>query len=337
MSSQAEKQIVVTETHAKEQERIAYSLEAEMATFKNETVKQRKQIYQLEKERERYGVEAAEQRNLYTACLEEVKLRDMQIGQLQKEIGEWEGKLKQQQHLYEAVRSDRNLYSKNLLEAQDEIAEMKRKAKIQAHQLGQLKEEISGKDAALVKISFAHKKIDKQYETTRNEVSKMKKFISANEEIVHKQDAEIRRLASMIRRMDDDALTQRKEYDSVINERDILGAQLIRRNDEIGLLQEKLKIQHSTLTRGEEQYSARVHDVQVLRLKIRDMQREVAVASGGAQLSDDLRRDLLQCRRDLLEEKAKCDLRVLKCCGAFTSFKRVVSRNDGSGWFLFRF
>ena len=48
----------------------------------------------------------------------------------------------------------------------------------------------------------------------------MKKFISANEEIVHKQDAEIRRLASMIRRMDDDALTQRKrEYDSVINEK----------------------------------------------------------------------------------------------------------------------
>ena len=117
----------------------------------------------------------------------------------------------------------------------------------------------------------------------------MKKFISANEEIVHKQDAEIRRLASMIRRMDDDvhlgvpwcrgAFTpsmrvvsisqwilrqfgpsdrdaprrplRRKEYDSVINERDILGAQLIRRNDEIGLLQEKLKIQHSTLTRGE--------------------------------------------------------------------------------------
>ena len=55
---------MVTETRAKEQERIAYSLEAEMATFKNETVKQRKQIYQLEKERERYGVEAAEQRNL---------------------------------------------------------------------------------------------------------------------------------------------------------------------------------------------------------------------------------------------------------------------------------
>ncbi len=120
----------------------------------------------------------------------------------------------------------------------------------------------------------------------------------------------------------------------MINERDILGAQVIRRNDEIGLLKEKLKIQHSTLTRGEEQYSARVHDVQVLRLKIRDMQREVAVASGGAQLSDDLRRDLLQCRRDLLEEKAKCELRVLTCFGGFPSLLGLVSC---CGWFLFRF
>ena len=145
ISTQAEKQIV-TETHAKEQERIAYSLEAELATFKNETVKQRKQIYQLEKERESATASRRPSSGIVwwtLACLEEVKLRDMQIGQLQKEIGEWEGKLKQQQHLYEAVSRTGNLYSKNLLEAQDEIAEMKRKAKIQAHQLGQLKEKRS--------------------------------------------------------------------------------------------------------------------------------------------------------------------------------------------------
>ena len=52
-----------------------------MATFKDETVKQRKQIYQLEKERERYGVEAAEQRNLcarrvLTCCLRLVARND---------------------------------------------------------------------------------------------------------------------------------------------------------------------------------------------------------------------------------------------------------------------
>ena len=33
----------------------------------------------------------------------------------------------------------------------------------------------------------------------------------------------------------------------------------------------------------------------------------------------------------------RCDLGAPLCIDAFTSFKRVVSRNDGSGWFLFRF
>ena len=40
--------------------------------------------------------------------------------------------------------------------------------------------------------------------------------------------------------MDEEALNQRKEYDLVINERDILGTQLIRRNDELALLNEKV-------------------------------------------------------------------------------------------------
>ena len=31
------------------------------------------------------------------------------------------------------------------------------------------------------------------------------------------------------------------------------------------------------------------------------------------------------------------DLRVLRRCGAFTSLIRLVSRNDGGGWFCFRF
>ena len=52
-------------------------------------------------------------------------------------------------------------------------------------------------------------------------------------------------------------LRQRKEYDIVIGERDILGTQLIRRNDELALLYEKIKIQQSTLNKGQLQYRDR--------------------------------------------------------------------------------
>merc|ERR1719240_230122 len=304
-TQRAHEKVHEKETRVKEQERIAYSLENEMNSFKAETVKQRKAIYQLEKERERYGVEASEQRALYLQAMEEVKLRDMRVNELQKKVGEWEAKLKQQQHLYESVRSDRNLYSKNLIEAQDEIAEMKRKFKIMNHQIEQLKEEIAAKDEALVKESFAHQKVEKQCEQMRNEISRMRRLLESNDDVIHKQDAEIRRLASMIRRMDDEALTQRKEYDQVIKERDILGTQLIRRNDELALLYEKLKIQMSTLRKGEAQCAARVGDVRVLRLKVRDMMRELTIAKGSSNQLDDLRRELIAAQRELLQEKTK--------------------------------
>jgi hypothetical protein len=50
---------------------------------------------------------------------------------------------------------------------------------------------------------------------------------------------------------------QKKELDLVLGERDILGTQLIRRNDELALLYEKVKIQQSTLSRGQIQYRDR--------------------------------------------------------------------------------
>ena len=43
-----------------------------------------------------------------------------------------------------------------------------------------------------------------------------------------------------------------------MTERDILGTQLIRRNDELALLYEKVKIQDSTLRKGEAQYQQRL-------------------------------------------------------------------------------
>lgn len=43
---------------------------------------------------------------------------------------------------------------------------------------------------------------------------------------------------------------QSKDLEQLMNERDILGSQLVRRNDELALLYEKIRILQSTLHRG---------------------------------------------------------------------------------------
>ena len=288
-----------------EQERVTGSLNAEIDGYKLEVQKLRKLIYSLEKDRERLGNDVTEQRNAHLASVEELKLRDVSVTELRKKISDADYKLTQQQHLYESVRSDRNHYSKNLIEAQDEIAEMRKKFKIMDHQIEQLREEVGAKDQAIVKEHFDYQRAEKMREHTLNELSRKNQLLKSNDDLIQQQDSEIKQLASTIRKMDEDALSQRKEYDQVINERDIIGTQLIRRNDELALLYEKLRVQQAALRAGEVQYSARLDDVKALRIKLKDVIRELNTTKGSGSVIEKLRRDVLHLQRELLQERTK--------------------------------
>lgn len=289
----------------REQERITASLGQEMEGYKEELQRLRKVIYQLEKDRERLGNESGEQKNIINDQLEKIKLKDVHIMELQKKMMDWESKLKQQQQLYETVRTDRNHYSKQLIESQDEIAEMRKKIKIMDHQIEQLKEEISAKDQAIVKEYFDYQRAEKLREHIQNELNRKNLLLENNHELIKQQDIEIKRLTSTIKRMDEEALAQRKEYDQVINERDILGTQLIRRNDELALLYEKLRVQQSALSAGELQYSSRIDDIRAMRMKIKDLQRELNITKGSNNKIDGLKREVLHLQKELLQEKTK--------------------------------
>ena len=75
----------------------------------------------------------------------------------------------------------------------------------------------------------------------------------------------------------------------VISERDILGTQLVRRNDEVSLLYEKIKIQQSTLYKGEAQYNQRLEDIRVLKLEIRKLRRERVLLQKNVANVEDLK------------------------------------------------
>lgn len=142
----------------------------------------KKDIITLEKDKEKYGKQAALSNAKYLHSLEEIKLKGNLISEYQKKNVETEARLKEQQRLYEAVRSDRNTYSKNLSETEDEIAELKRRYKIVNHQINQLKEEIDAKEIALVKERVEHKKKDKTIEEHSRLIEKHKKEMKENEE-----------------------------------------------------------------------------------------------------------------------------------------------------------
>uniref|UniRef100_UPI00398EE255 cilia- and flagella-associated protein 58 n=1 Tax=Pristiophorus japonicus TaxID=55135 RepID=UPI00398EE255 len=297
-----EKQINLVKLH----EQSKKVLDQEIQNYNIEAQKQRKIIFHLEKERDRYINEASDLTQKVLQYMEDIKVYEIQNFDFKKKISETESKLKQQQNLYEAVRCDRNLYSKNLIEAQDEIAEMKRKLKIMNHHIDQLKDEICSKEAALVKQHLEYQRMEKEKETIKIELQKMKQQAQDTRIFIENQETEERKLLRIIDEADTERIRQKKELDQVISERDILGTQLVRRNDELALLYEKIKIQHSMLNKGEIQYRQRVDDIRLLRVEIRKLRREKNILSKSVSNLDDLRREVYHLQKELLKERTRC-------------------------------
>jgi chromosome segregation ATPase len=227
--------VVVTQNEIK-------NLENELRAFRDEAVDQRRAIEAAAEEREKYEVEATQKNQNYYAVIEDVKLADMEIVEVQKQIIEVETKLKSQQNMYEAVRSDRNLYSKNLLEAQEQVVVMKRKFNILTSLIQQLKLEIVSKDHALVKEHFAHHRVENEIQMLRNDLTRIRKQIQSSEQIINNQVNEIRKLLTIINDAEAEKERQKKEHAAVIAERDTLGANLVKRNNEVNELYEKIKV-----------------------------------------------------------------------------------------------
>ena len=68
------------------------------------------------------------------------------------------------------------------------------------------------------------------------------------------QDNEINKFKYIIVEAENEKVKQKKELDMVLNDRDILSKQLIKRNEELSALYEQIKIQHSGLAKGEANY-----------------------------------------------------------------------------------
>ncbi|NXL28713.1 CFA58 protein, partial [Glaucidium brasilianum] len=303
-TSATQKQINLVKLH----EQSKKNLEGEIQSYKNEAQKQRKIIYQLEKERDCFINDNNDLKQKVLQHLKDLEIREMQICDYEKKIEESGIKLEQQQNHCEAVRTERNLYSKNLIEAKDEIAEMKRKLKTLTHQMNQLKEEITDKEAALEKAHLEHQQTEMEKESLKTELLKMKNQALETKHFIENQEAEEKRLLKIIAEADAERLKQKRECDQITNERDNLGCQLVRRNDEVALLYEKIKIQQSILNNGETQYQQRIEDIRLLKLEIKKLRSEKGILGKSVANVEGLRKEVHHMQKELLKEQTRCKL-----------------------------
>mmetsp|Transcript_49665 Transcript_49665/g.88748 ORF Transcript_49665/g.88748 Transcript_49665/m.88748 type:complete len:980 (-) Transcript_49665:310-3249(-) len=281
------------------------NLDQELHGFELHAQKQREMIYQLQKESEAYEKDAEDASQKYSQAMDSVKTQSQVVQENQKAIQDSENKLKQQQNLFEIVLNERNLYSKQLLELHSEINEMRRKFRIMNHQITQLKDEIQQKEKSLVEEHIQQQKLQREKKEYQQKIKRHKTMIETNDKKITQLSQEINKLNQIINEADTEKSKQKRDYENVMNERDILGAQLIKRNDELAQLYEKIRIQQSMLNKGELQYRDRLLDIRNLSTKIRQLTVELQNVRVYISRIDSLRRDINTGTKMLTQERNK--------------------------------
>jgi hypothetical protein len=126
-----------------------------------------------------------------------------------------------------------------------------------------------------------------------------------HEATIHNLKKESYRLNQIIKESENERLKQLGDIDRVTSERDILGTQLIRRNDEIALLYEKIQIQNSALDKGAVQFRQKLEDIRMLKLKIAELTGKLHILSSQVSKIRDLKLEKHHLQKQLLKEKTK--------------------------------
>lgn len=285
----------------KEQEKLkrdAASIKKEISVFEHK-------IKTIKVEIDKKAEEATQANSKYDHLLEEIKLKDNLIAEFQKKNLETEAKLKQQQSLYETVRSDRNIYSKKLTETQDEIEEINRKYKIILHQISQLKEEMSAKDIKLNNEYHRANDLKKKCQSMDKENGVIREDMSKKDENIKEFDNEIDKLKFIIGESKNQETKLEEQFKMIVSERNILGTQLIRRNEELNLLYEKIKTQQSTLEKGERQYKDKLMTIEILKETMRDLMKKLKFFKRKVLEIPDLKKNVHGLHKELIEERLK--------------------------------
>ena len=286
-------------------EQVNKQLEQDVLAMKQTEAALRMGVYKLEKEKERESLKC---NGWYAKCKEKeelMKLKAMEVHELQKTIADEKAKLKLQQTLYEQVRNDRNLFSRQQINSEDEINEMRRKFNIMAHQIQQLKEEIVTKDSALINEHFVLKRLMEECKMIKRKLNKRKEMLLRAEEVMSGQTSEIKQLRKIVAVNEEAEKVHVRQYEEMMQERDMIGSQLIRRNDELALLYEKVRIQSSVLKKGEEQYKDKLGTIGQREVEIAELKRRLSIKIEEARSIQMIKHEIHQLNHQLAVEKSK--------------------------------
>lgn len=284
----------------------------QIKAYNTERVEAQTEINSLKKKIQNFDKERID----FVSCINEMALKNSNLNDeldvkqqhltdSEKAKIENNKKQKEMQKLYDGVRMERNLYFKNINSAKEELDGLKSKLeKFETNELN-LKRLIDKKDKDIQKLANVNSKVEKNFKDLNSKLNQKEKRIKEAEVRINQLEKDQNRFLGIVLELENSNKELRQNYAELKSERNIIGTQLIRRNDELCLLYEKTRIQESIIKRGYALYER-------LNKQFISSQKELRLAKSDnfelenqANLVKNLKKELDSNERQLIMEKAK--------------------------------
>jgi len=258
---------------------------------------------ELERARNKSTEENTKLKNKIDHLLEDIRLGDNRFQELQKKVAEYEKKMKMQREVYDAVRRDKNLYFKNLIETQDDLVERQNLLQFNKKEIENLKSDLKKKDDYIVDIKGKNSKFEKSLKIKEIDNNKLSKELEAKTKMCQAQEKEMEKLKINVDETAKNYSKLENEYKKTIIDRDNLSSQLIRRNEEVSVLHEKIMILTTDMNKLEKKIQEKEDNINNTGRAIQNLTRELKIKQKFKEKAESYSRELINLNKELLREK----------------------------------
>ncbi|XP_051889998.1 coiled-coil domain-containing protein 146 isoform X2 [Pristis pectinata] len=211
--------------------------------------------------------------------------RDRTIEELKAEkLGLYDSKKKHKQMLislknfvkiYQIIKNERNKYVNLIQSAAQVSAEMREKIKILQNETEILRTTTLLKDSQLQKYKLKHSNSYVIRDSLRRAICKIDQVLREMGEKREGQKIKIVKFSSLINQAEEEMIKLRKKYESVVQNRNERGIQLIEREEEVCIFYEKLSIQDSLISNGDVELHSTEEEIRFLKIQLAEETRKI--------------------------------------------------------------
>uniref|UniRef100_A0A336MZC8 CSON008162 protein n=1 Tax=Culicoides sonorensis TaxID=179676 RepID=A0A336MZC8_CULSO len=228
-----------------------------------------------------------------------------QIEELKETINQMQLNINQVQRLFDEASTERYAFQREVEQFKKEVAIKNDRLKSSAFEIEKLRNDAQVKSMELNHLNKIVEKSKKENQSLKVQIQKLREKIENVKEELQSSKIENSQLRKTIIEDEQSVIKLRKCKDEILHEKDLIGTQLVNRNDEIKVLKEKISIQQTALDRGDAEYQKRLNDIRLLKIEIQNLTSKCDILTRDAMKTADMRQEVLQLNRALTQERVK--------------------------------